>query len=127
MAGNRDKTEQTTVVVTGMGIVTSLGVGKDENWTKMAAGESEFGDTSTLADPSPMTHRTASIILDLPQPLGPTMPVRLVGAKKVVASTKDLNPASLIAVSLIQASLVGTACGRRYPGRRPGLALECCS
>ena len=41
------------------------------------------------------------MILDLPQPLGPTMAVRLVGAVKVVASTKDLKPASLIAVSRI--------------------------
>ena len=56
---------------------------------------------STLAEPSPITQRTASMILDLPQPLGPTMPVRLVGAVKVVASTKDLKPASLIAVSRI--------------------------
>ncbi len=57
---------------------------------------------STRAEPSPMTQRTASMMLDLPQPLGPTTPVRLVGARKVVASTKDLKPASLIAVSRIR-------------------------
>jgi hypothetical protein len=34
---------------------------------------------STLAELSPMTQRTASMMFDLPQPLGPTMPVRLVG------------------------------------------------
>ena len=32
-----------------------------------------------LADSSPMTQRTASMTLDLPQPLGPTTPVRLLG------------------------------------------------
>jgi hypothetical protein len=41
------------------------------------------------------------MIFDLPQPLGPTTPVRLVGAWKVVGSTKDLNPDILMEVSLI--------------------------
>src|SRR5262249_59303845 len=36
----RDKVGRPIVVVTGMGIVTSLGTGKDENWTKLTAGES---------------------------------------------------------------------------------------
>src|SRR5918911_377160 len=31
---------RTTVVVTGMGVITSLGVGKEENWAKLAAGQS---------------------------------------------------------------------------------------
>src|SRR5690554_2075569 len=49
-----------------------------------------------LAELSPITQRTASIILDLPHPLGPTTAVRLVGKGTVVGSTKDLNPANLI-------------------------------
>jgi len=59
--------------------------------------------TSVMASPrrreaalSPMTQRIASMMLDLPQPFGPTMPVRLVGRCKVVGSTKDLNPESLM-------------------------------
>jgi 3-oxoacyl-[acyl-carrier-protein] synthase II len=36
----RDKAGRPIVGVTGMGIVTSLGTGKDENWTKLTAGES---------------------------------------------------------------------------------------
>jgi hypothetical protein len=51
-----------------------------------------------LAALSPMTQRTASMMLDLPQPLGPTTADMLVGRCKVVGSTKDLNPASLIVV-----------------------------
>ena len=51
---------------------------------------------SILADDSPMTQRTASMTLDLPQPFGPTIPTRLLGKGTVVGSTKDLNPASLI-------------------------------
>src|SRR5688572_19187683 len=51
---------------------------------------------SRLAELSPMTQRTASMMLDLPQPLGPTTPVMLVGRWSVVGSTKDLKPESLI-------------------------------
>src|SRR5690606_3622724 len=54
-----------------------------------------------LAELSPMTQRTASITLDLPQPLGPTIEHRLLGKLTVVGSTKDLNPASLMHLSRI--------------------------
>jgi 3-oxoacyl-[acyl-carrier-protein] synthase II len=40
MATPRDKFGRPIVVVTGMGIVTSLGVGKADNWAKLTAGES---------------------------------------------------------------------------------------
>ncbi|HEU0084236.1 MAG TPA: beta-ketoacyl-ACP synthase [Bradyrhizobium sp.] len=40
MAASHDKFGRPVVVVTGMGIVTSLGAGKSDNWTKLAAGES---------------------------------------------------------------------------------------
>ena len=49
-----------------------------------------------LAERSPITQRTASTMLDLPQPLGPTMALRLPGKGIVVGSTKDLKPESLI-------------------------------
>ena len=45
---------------------------------------------------SPSTQRTASMMLDLPQPFGPTTLVRLDGSSNWVGSTKDLKPASLI-------------------------------
>jgi hypothetical protein len=42
---------------------------------------------------SPSTQRTASMTLDLPQPLGPTTAHRLLASEwKVVGSTKDLEP-----------------------------------
>src|SRR6185503_8715212 len=50
---------------------------------------------------SPITQRTASMMLDLPQPLGPTTPIRLLGKLTAVGSTKDLKPASLILLSRI--------------------------
>src|SRR6201984_1200473 len=40
MTAPRDKFGRPIVVVTGMGIVTSLGVGKTDNWAKLTAGES---------------------------------------------------------------------------------------
>src|SRR5205085_12078514 len=40
--------------------------------------------------------RTASITLDLPQPLGPTMPTSCPGVPMEVGSTNDLKPASLM-------------------------------
>jgi hypothetical protein len=49
-----------------------------------------------------MTHLTASMMFDLPQPFGPTTPVRLLGKPTAVGSTKDLKPESLILVSRIE-------------------------
>jgi 3-oxoacyl-[acyl-carrier-protein] synthase II len=40
MTAPRDKFGRPVVVVTGMGIVTSLGAGKADNWAKLTAGES---------------------------------------------------------------------------------------
>jgi 3-oxoacyl-[acyl-carrier-protein] synthase II len=40
MTAPRDKFGRPIVVVTGMGIVTSLGAGKTDNWTRLTAGES---------------------------------------------------------------------------------------
>jgi 3-oxoacyl-[acyl-carrier-protein] synthase II len=40
MARYRDKAGRPIVVVTGMGVVTSLGIGTADNWRKLAAGES---------------------------------------------------------------------------------------
>src|SRR5579864_1126068 len=40
MAGTKDSRGRPTVVVTGIGVVTSLGAGKADNWAKLCAGES---------------------------------------------------------------------------------------
>jgi 3-oxoacyl-[acyl-carrier-protein] synthase II len=40
MATARDRLGRPIVVVTGMGVVTSLGIGKAQNWQKLTAGES---------------------------------------------------------------------------------------
>jgi hypothetical protein len=45
-----------------------------------------------LAELAPITQRRASSRLDLPQPFGPTIPVRPGSIRNSVGSTKDLNP-----------------------------------
>ena len=40
MASIKDKMGRPIVVVTGLGVVTSLGAGKTDNWAKLTAGES---------------------------------------------------------------------------------------
>ena len=60
-----------------------------------------------FAELSPITQRTASMMLDFPQPLGPTTAAMLLGKLTVVGSTKDLNPASLMHLSRI-----GLACSQ---------------
>src|SRR3974377_273217 len=37
-SGHRDKGGRPVIAVTGMGVVTSLGVGKEDNWAKLSAG-----------------------------------------------------------------------------------------
>src|SRR5262249_52896346 len=74
---------------------------------------------SDLCEVSPITQRSASTRFDLPQPLGPTTPVRPGSMRKSVASTKDLNPSSRSRVSFIPTKF---QCYRGRPGRnRPGL------
>ena len=45
----RDK-RPPVVVVTGIGVVTSLGAGKDENWKKLTAGQSGIRSHHALSD-----------------------------------------------------------------------------
>ena len=54
---------------------------------------------------STITIAKDSTILDFPQPFGPTTAQRFPGRVTVVASTKDLKPASLICFSLMQSDV----------------------
>jgi hypothetical protein len=54
-----------------------------------------------LAELSPITQRSASSRLDLPQPLGPTTPVSPGSMRSSAGSTKLLKPVSLSRFSRI--------------------------
>ena len=69
-----------------------------------------------LADDSPNTQRTASMTLDLPQPLGPITATSWLGTWMVVGSMKDLNPASLIWVRRIRQPEKGETGGAKRGG-----------
>src|SRR4051795_2497719 len=56
-----------------------------------------------LALCSPSTQRTASTMLLLPEPLGPTMPVTPAAKSNTVLSANDLNPASSNRLSILAA------------------------
>jgi 3-oxoacyl-[acyl-carrier-protein] synthase II len=49
MASNHDSAGRPIVVVTGMGVVTSLGAGKAENWQKLTAGTSGIKNITRFA------------------------------------------------------------------------------
>ena len=49
MTAMQDKAGRPIVVVTGMGVVTSLGTGKADNWTKLTAGQSGIRAISRFA------------------------------------------------------------------------------
>src|SRR4029079_10845987 len=59
-----------------------------------------------LGELSPITHVTASIILDFPQPFGPTTAIKLLGNGMVVGSTNDLKPDILILDKRMWLSLI---------------------
>src|SRR6478609_7701881 len=82
---------------------------------------------SDLYEVSPIAQRSASTRFDLPQPLGPTTPVKPGSMTKSVGSTKDLKPCRRRRVIFISTHLCwqariplpGQYHGRqcRYPGR----------
>jgi 3-oxoacyl-[acyl-carrier-protein] synthase II len=99
MPGPKDTQNRPTVVVTGLGMITSLGAGKVDNWAKLLAGESGIRAVSRFPTDGLRT-RIAGTIDYLP----PT------------ESTADLteNAAGLAAEEAIAQSGIGTA--GNFPG-----------
>jgi 3-oxoacyl-[acyl-carrier-protein] synthase II len=94
----RDKQGRPTVVVTGIGVVTSLGAGKDENWKKLTAGQSGIRSISRF----------------------PTQ-----GLKTTVAGTVDFIAADPLCAPILSQRLAQTAAeeaiaqagiGKQFPG-----------
>ena len=56
MASSHDKNGRPIVVVTGMGVITSLGAGKADNWAKLTAGESGIHRITPFSNRRPQDH-----------------------------------------------------------------------
>src|SRR5262245_40791457 len=75
-----------------------------------------------LCEASPMTQRSASTRFDLPQPLGPTMPVRPFSMGTSVGSTNDLKPMMrrrLSFIPLLRCGVSTTGAGAEAPRSAP--------
>ncbi len=68
MASGKDKFGRPIVVVTGLGIVTSLGAGKIDNWAKLTAGESGIRAITRFATDGLKTRIAGTIDFLGPQP-----------------------------------------------------------
>ena len=68
MAAGRDKMDRPTVVVTGVGVVTSLGVGKADNWAALTAGESGIKAITRFSTHGLKTRIAGTVDFLQPQP-----------------------------------------------------------
>ena len=68
MATGTDKMGRPVVVVTGLGVVTSLGAGKADNWTKLTAGESGIRAITRFSTDGLKTRIAGTIDYLPPQP-----------------------------------------------------------
>src|ERR1017187_8298322 len=68
MSSTKDKMGRPIVVVTGLGVVTSLGAGKTDNWAKLTAGESGIRAITRFATDGLKTRIAGTIDYLPPQP-----------------------------------------------------------
>src|ERR1700680_3660226 len=78
MARYRDQAGRPIVVVTGMGVVTSLGTGTADNWRKLAAGESGIHAITRFATEGLKTRIAGTIdFVQIERPSSPELSERL--------------------------------------------------
>jgi 3-oxoacyl-[acyl-carrier-protein] synthase II len=90
MSANQDSAGRPVVAVTGMGVVTSLGVGKDENWSKLIAGQSGIKGITRFATEGLKTRFAGCIDFISDEPLSaPELSERLaaLAAEEAVAES----------------------------------------
>ncbi|HXF87432.1 MAG TPA: beta-ketoacyl-ACP synthase [Xanthobacteraceae bacterium] len=90
MSSVRDKAGRPVVVVTGFGVVTSLGAGKTDNWNKLIAGESGIHDIKRFATDGLKTRIAGTVDFVPVEPLtAPALSERLadMAAEEAVAES----------------------------------------
>jgi 3-oxoacyl-[acyl-carrier-protein] synthase II len=92
MMATRDKAGRPIVVVTGMGVVTSLGAGKTDNWRKLTAGES--GIRTITRFPTDSLKTTMAGTVDF-IPIEPASPVVLSGKLAEMVADEAIDQASI--------------------------------
>lgn len=88
----QDKFGRPIVVITGMGVVTSLGAGKTDNWSKLMAGES--GIRTITRFPTDSLKTTMAGTVDF-IPVEPTSPVILSGRLAEMAAEEAIDQAAI--------------------------------
>src|SRR5216684_974296 len=91
MAAHDDKAGRPIVVVTGMGVVTSLGAGLAENWEKLTAGQSGIRSITRFATDGLKTRVAGTVDFVTVEPFcGPSLCERMgtMAAEEAVAMAK---------------------------------------
>jgi 3-oxoacyl-[acyl-carrier-protein] synthase II len=82
--------DQPVVVVTGIGVVTSLGIGKEENWSKLSGGQSGIRRISRFATDGLKTHVAGTVDFVPVEPFNSTAlseRLALIAAEEAVAES----------------------------------------
>jgi len=89
MAATRDKAGRPIVVVTGLGVVTSLGAGKADNWDKLTAGQSGIRSISRFPTDGLKTRIAGTVDFLGPQPCSATLSERFadLAAEEAIAES----------------------------------------
>src|SRR3954467_5718459 len=110
MTATRDNFGRPIVVVTGMGIVTSLGAGKEDNWAKLTAGESGIRTITRFPIDGLKTTMAGTIYFVTVEPASSTgltekladMATEEAVAQSGIGSKGDLNSPLFLAVAPVE-------------------------
>jgi 3-oxoacyl-[acyl-carrier-protein] synthase II len=87
---NTDHMGRPIVVVTGMGVITSLGAGREDNWRKLTAGESGIREITRISTEGLRTRIAGTIdFIPVEQPSSPALSERLaeMAAEEAIAQS----------------------------------------
>ncbi|MFA6266903.1 MAG: beta-ketoacyl-ACP synthase [Pseudolabrys sp.] len=89
MASGKDKYGRPVVVVTGLGVVTSLGAGKVDNWAKLTAGQSGIREITRFATDGMRTRIAGTVDFLGPEPSSAALAERFadLAAEEAVAQS----------------------------------------